>query len=334
MSDTRHQTHHTLIASTTGIIIEDHCARLFLSWGGLHDEMTPHQPLQQPLLIVAACSSNLREFDVETRLQRYASLHGFRLHFAVPAKGEVAFYEKPTTLIRAAAITPSAVQWMWWIDCDTAILDEQVDARHLLAESLLAAGDPAPSFIASYETWGDHLGGYPINTGSFFVRKDEAGMRILRVWEHACKKKRNLITINWNRDQTALARTKGFVNVPRGSRGIHRLFNGTAVALPDAPFNALVCPAIVRPGLNAVLLLHLARGTHSIGRCAPWYNPRQNGSDYSKEALVRLAIERGVRAVWDRCCRCYPSIVDAARRAGDNTSILPSSRDCASYRHT
>lgn len=286
------------------------------------------------LTLVAACSSNYREFDVESRLRRYAMRHGYAMHFAVPAKGEVAFYEKPSTLIRAASATLAADDWLWWIDCDTAILDERVDARHLLAAALIASGRPTPSFVASYETWGDHLGGYPINTGSVFVRKDAAGMRILRAWEHACKKKRNLATISWNRDQTALTRAKGFVNVPRGSRGVHRLFNNTAVAIPDAPFNALTCPAIVRPGLDAVLLLHFARGTHSIGRCAPFYNPGKNATLYSKVALVRLAMEQGVQAVWDRCCKCYPSTLEAARRAGDDTTLLLAHQNCARHADT
>ena len=274
------------------------------------------------LTVVAACTSDYSDqFDFETRLRRYARRHGYFVVFAIPTKEEASFYQKPSTLRQAAAAAPDGVGWLWWVDCDTVILDESLDVRRLLVSALEAAGMPQPSFVASYETWGDHEGGHPINTGSVFIRRNGAGGHILAKWEHACKKKTNLIHINWNRDQTALTRAKGFLNVPHGSRGVHRLFNRTAVALPDAPFNALVCPSILRPTLARVFLLHFARGTHSIGRCAPFYNPRRNSSEYSKSALVRQAAERGARAVWNRCCRCNPEVRSRAQRAGDTRSL-------------
>eukprot|EP00966_Prymnesium_polylepis_P070055 1628741-Prymnesium_polylepis.1 len=282
------------------------------------------------LALVAACSSDLAEFDVETRLRRYAARHGYSIHFAVPHHGEASFYQKPSTLRTAYATAPADVRWLWWIDCDTVILDEAVDARRLLAAALAVAGEPIPSFVASYETWGDHLGGHPINTGSLFIRRDDAGARLLAKWEHACKKKTNLVHINFNRDQTALTRAKGFVNVPHGARGCHRFFNSTAVALPDAPFNALTCPAKLRPTLGSVLVLHFARGTHSIGRCAPYYNPGRNASEFSKAALVRLALQEGIQSVWDRCCRCNTDVRAKALRAGDTQRLdeIFSPREC------
>ncbi|KAL1518889.1 hypothetical protein AB1Y20_003164 [Prymnesium parvum] len=273
--------------------------------------------------IVAACSPSYSlQFDLETRLRRYARRHRYAVHFGTTAKGEASFYQKPTSLRFAARIFPPAVRWLWWLDCDTVILDESVDARRLLHAALAVAGSPSPSFVASYETWGDHLGGCPINTGSIFVRRDAAGESVLARWEHACKKKTNLIRIDWNRDQTALTRVKGYVNVPRGFRTVHRFFNDTAIALPDAPFNALICPSILRPTLNAVWVLHFARGSHSMGRCAPFYNPGLNATTYSRAALVRTSLEEGVRAVWKLCCQCYPSLRSKAKRGGDNSSAL------------
>ncbi|KAL3892909.1 MAG: hypothetical protein SGPRY_014664, partial [Prymnesium sp.] len=259
-------------------------------------------------------------FELQPRFARYASAHSLPFHFTPAPPGEAAFYQKPSTL-RRAALSLKGVSWLWWIDCDSLVINQAIDPRSVLQQALQASGTPHPSFIASYETWGEHAGGYPINTGSFFVRRDPAGDFILERWAHFCNKKTNLIRINWNRDQSAFTRIKGFSNVPRGLRKPHRFFNGTAVALPDAPFNALLCPAVLRPSFAAVRLLHFARGVHSIGRCAPFYNPNQNSSEFSKSALVRLAEAKGVRAVWNRCCRCYPPLREKALRAGDSSSL-------------
>ena len=148
-----------------------------------------HEASLGGLAVVAACTANygtqFSQFDIQ--LRRYAKRHGFASHFAVPSQGELSFYQKATTIRQAAESFPPSIRWLWWADCDTVILDEAIDARDLLKAALEAAGAPSPSFVASYETWGEHEGGHPINTGSIFIRRDDAGRHILAKWEHACK---------------------------------------------------------------------------------------------------------------------------------------------------
>ena len=207
----------------------------------------------ETIAIVASCTSNYaEEFDFPARMSRYASRHGHTLHYRSLGNDgtEQAFYNKTATLFWAAATTPASVDWMWWVDCDTVIVNEAVDVADLLraalrearrhrsggeaAPSAAGGGGPEPSLVGSYETWGDYLGGHPeptwghpVNTGSLFIRKDGPGMAILRGWEHHNRKKKH--RVDWNRDQVG--------RPPRGCRADRRVaaplgWHATAAWLP------------------------------------------------------------------------------------------------------
>ena len=116
------------------------------------------------------------------------------------------------------------------------------------------------------------------------------------------------------KDQEVLRSLDGFVPVPPRSHAPHRFFNSSAVALPDAAFNALLCTSIVRPARPAIL--HIARGRHALGRCDPFWNPwRRNRS---KASVLRMVQDAGLAAGIAACCGGYPALTGIAQSAGDD----------------
>jgi hypothetical protein len=93
----------------------------------------------------------------------------------------------------------SPVDWVWWVDCDTLILDKTRPLRNVLSEALAEAATVTigqPELVLSYEVYAhsERLKGspwrHPINTGSFFLRNGPWASQFLRDWDVACRRKR------------------------------------------------------------------------------------------------------------------------------------------------
>lgn len=285
--------------------------------------------MAQPVKIVSSCSS-----DASRELAAYAAAHGIPI--ALQAAAGPSAYSKTHALLEAA-VEPPAASWLWWLDCDTLLLEKNVTAQSLLEDALAAsrvdvanhqreeASTPSPELIFSYETWGENQ---PISSGSFFVRNDRWGADFLHEWSRHCEQgvrrgKRlgmaGAMLHGFNRrvwcafkDQEMLSNMDGFEPVPPRSRAPHRFFGGRAVALADAPFNALLCTSLVRP-LRPVVF-HAARGRHALGRCDPYFNPWRN---LSKASVLRAVRTAGLAPSAAACCGGFQPVVNAARRAGD-----------------
>ena len=172
-----------------------------------------------------------------------------------------------------------------------------------------------------------------INSGSFFLRAGAWGIRFLRAWDDRCARTKRVrrrepkVAGSTTRRkfvwcafqyQEVMAELDGFASVPWRARRAHRFFNGSAVGLPDARFNALLCTSLVRPAGTAAVL-HVVRGRHSLGRCDPYYNPWRNFSKVNILGAVRGA---GLQAGRAACCGDFQPLVSIAQRAGDDATAL------------
>ena len=137
-------------------------------------------PARARFAIVAVCTPGFpNSEDFEAWATRYADRHGYVLQLfrAKLRPHRPAAYSKLPAL--AAALATQA-DWLWWVDCDTTVLNPSVPLADVLRRALAAAGPPTPSMLLSYEVWGRtqaprHGPGYyhPVNTGSFFLKNDE-----------------------------------------------------------------------------------------------------------------------------------------------------------------
>ena len=268
----------------------------------------------------------------EQQVNRYAALHG--LHVAISRDRT---YSKTAALARAASAPPTA-EWLWWLDCDSVVVDPNTSAAELIHAALLASGAPTPRLLLSYETWGSVANrgprkhNRPINSGSFFLRNDAWGLHFLRMWSEQCevartrrRHPRDLLPGSrrgvWCafKDQEVLAELGGgFRRIMPLSRAPQRFLNGSAVALPDAPFNALLCTSMVGRPAHPVVI-HAARGRHALGRCDAWWSPWDN---YSKVAVLRTVVEAGLAVTVAACCGGYRRLALIARMAGDDPEAL------------
>lgn len=180
--------------------------------------------VQKMITIVSWCPRGDAELasSFEMDMARFSSTHGSdTVHLAIYREQGSRRYSKTTALQEAAQRWPSA-QWLWWLDCDTLMLNQSATARSILdtALDLAGVGACAPQLILSYETWGS-VGRQPndsrpinrcaatflhrshvctglliylrtvylspaVSSGSFFLRNNAWGAHFLHTWTRQC----------------------------------------------------------------------------------------------------------------------------------------------------
>ena len=286
--------------------------------------------------IAALCSPGYSCYELHVHsLRAYAARHALDLHlhdgplepdFPVP-------FSKLTVLQRLARL---AYRWIWWIDCDTLLLDPSVGMAQLLAAHGVRDGVSGNALLlGAYEPWGwikEHgePPGHPINTGSFFLRGGAAGEALLNEWVDACPAVRGHAL--W--EQQALWHILGSERVGGGERRALALRNGTIRLFANPAFNSFLCPTertLARPPV----LLHVVRGEVSTGRCSPEVrNPKRKARALLRQPwkgvlLSRVALD-GLQSVRDRCCgghdfseRLYKRLWGGAIGAANASDVWP-----------
>ena len=104
----------------------------------------PPRAIDATFGVVAICSPDYAASSgFLAALRAYASRHGLQTHLheasLLPKRSIPLAYSKLPALVQAHA--QSTATWLWWVDCDTAILDERRPLSDVLAAALTAAAE-------------------------------------------------------------------------------------------------------------------------------------------------------------------------------------------------
>jgi hypothetical protein len=153
-------------------------------------------------------NDNINEMAIENR-KEYASYHGYGHHFVNmtkykqddPLQRPAAWYKIPA--IREVFDTYPEVEWVWWLDMDAMITNEQVDLashilnRHVLKERLtydrpmndIGTRFSGKRYFRRNEVDVEQIDlifaqdGWGLNAGSFFIRNSQWSRFLLDIWE-------------------------------------------------------------------------------------------------------------------------------------------------------